>query len=234
MGKKEGLKDRLRREYLKKRKSLSEEEVEDLSKRVRETFLNSFLFKDFSSFMLYYPIKNEVNLLPLLKVLLNSKKRVYMPKVLGDEIFPVRVIREEFVRGRFGIPEAEGELADKGEVELAFVPGIVFDRLGYRIGFGKGFYDRFLKDFKGLKVGVLYPFQLVEKLPCSPWDEPVDLLLLPNKILKGGGRNERGNDNPDGDLGRSCSRWDNLLHFGFKEEGKGRQNFVRGGKEGKG
>jgi len=69
------------------------------------------------------------------------------------------------------------------------VPGVLFDKVGYRIGYGKGYYDRLLTKLGGIKVGVCYQFQVVEELPRDSWDKPVDLVVTEEKIYEGG--NER-------------------------------------------
>jgi 5-formyltetrahydrofolate cyclo-ligase len=86
------------------------------------------------------------------------------------------------VPGRFGIlePPADAELVSPDAIDLILVPGVAFARDGHRLGFGRGFYDRFLaRATHALRVGLAHDFQLVDQLPPRPGDEPVDLVLTP-------------------------------------------------------
>ncbi|WP_156854749.1 5-formyltetrahydrofolate cyclo-ligase [Oceanobacillus sp. AG] len=72
---------------------------------------------------------------------------------------------------------------EKREIDLLIVPGLIFDKRGYRVGFGGGYYDRFLTDFPNRTVSVLYSGQLVEEVPAEPFDIPVDYLVTENGFL---------------------------------------------------
>jgi 5-formyltetrahydrofolate cyclo-ligase len=85
---------------------------------------------------------------------------------------------------KMGIRESAYPLAYEGPYDLILVPGVVFARDGYRIGYGGGYYDYFLvRHPEALKIGVGFPLQLVEKLPHAAYDIPVDGLILGNRQL---------------------------------------------------
>ncbi|MEJ7556308.1 MAG: 5-formyltetrahydrofolate cyclo-ligase, partial [Aquificaceae bacterium] len=89
--------------------------------------------------------------------------------------------------GAFCILEpSKGKEVRPEEVELSLIPGIAFDKAGYRIGYGKGYYDRLFERLGGLKVGVCYEFQVLEEVPRDDWDMPVDLVVTEEKIYQGG------------------------------------------------
>jgi len=81
--------------------------------------------------------------------------------------------------------EPEGEKSSPEKVDIVVVPAVAFDLQGHRLGYGKGYYDRFLKKTKAVKVGVAYDFQIVEKLPAEQHDIPVDLIITPARRKRG-------------------------------------------------
>jgi len=177
----------LRREILERRKNLSEEQIKELSQRVIENLKKLPEFKKAKVVMLYFPVKGEVDLKPLIGELIKSPDKVLvLPKVTADgDMVAVEVKTSEVLReGKFGISEPIGGRIFKPEkVDLVVVPGVAFDRRGYRLGMGKGFYDRFLPRVKGAKVGVAYDFQVVDGLPTEEHDVPLDKIVTPEGVI---------------------------------------------------
>jgi len=177
-------KEQLRKEIKQKREQLSKEEIKELSKKVIEKLKNLKEFQNAKTVMLYLPIKGEVDLTDLFEELLNSGKTLLLPKVLGDNLVAVEVSDKDLIKeGRFKIPEPVGGRIFKPEkVDFVAVPGVAFDKKGCRIGFGKGYYDRFLPRVKGFKAGVAYDFQLFEEIPCEGHDVRLDAIITPTRI----------------------------------------------------
>ncbi|MEO2068531.1 MAG: 5-formyltetrahydrofolate cyclo-ligase [Desulfurobacteriaceae bacterium] len=179
-------KAKLREEIKKKRLFLKEDEVESKSKEIIEK-LKGILPENANSFMFYYPFKKEVNLLPLAEEFLLKGKEVIFPKVINRNIVPIRVFSlEEFEKGFLSIPEPpfNPERILK-EIDVVFVPGIVFDFQCFRIGYGGGFYDRFLANFKvKTKIGICFDFQIVEKIPREHFDVPMDLVVSEKRVVR--------------------------------------------------
>lgn len=128
---------------------------------------------------LYMPIRSEVDLLCVWR---NSDKTFLFPRVEenGLVFYPARDMHD-FHKGRFGIlePEPRG-FVDPESIGLMFVPGIVFDRQGFRIGYGKGFYDRFMTVYPDvITMGVCHDEFLVDRLDVEPWDTSVDSIVTP-------------------------------------------------------
>jgi 5-formyltetrahydrofolate cyclo-ligase len=171
---------------------MGEEEVFLYSERIKGGVKSLPDFKDAKKILFYCPIKNEPDLTSLIWESVSLGKEALLPKVDGDRLRIYKVEHSNQLKpGFFCILEPEdGTQVEPEEVDLALVPGIVFDTKGYRIGFGKGFYDRLLKRVKGVKVGVAYSFQVLEEIPVDSWDEPVDLLITETYILKGGKKYE--------------------------------------------
>ena len=148
-----------------------------------------------ASVMLVYPIKNEPDLLPLVKILDREGISVGFPISVTDPVgLDFRKVRDtaDMVTGTYGIhePSSSAPPLELGASTVCVVPALAFDREGYRLGYGKGFYDRFLADFNGLSVGVTYDRLILDRLPRDKYDVCVDLIvteggvILPNEINK--------------------------------------------------
>lgn len=176
------MKDSLRERIIHIRKHYKNWEKDSLA--VCQKFISLPFSRQLDVFMLYYPHKNEVDTLSVIKHLLDDGKTVLLPKVSHKHILPIKIEDLESVQtGYAGIKEPEGEIFG-GEIDLIVVPAVAFDRKGYRLGYGKGFYDRFLEDRKdSLKVGFAFDFQILDKLPVEPHDVPVDLIITPTQII---------------------------------------------------
>ena len=113
-----------------------------------------------------------------------SLKKLYLPKIrTADDFHAIRVQAPlKLEPGLKGVPEPEkGEEAET--LDLILVPGVVFDPKGQRLGMGKGYYDRFLPRYpQALKIGLAYEEQMVEKLPVSSYDVPVDLVITDQHV----------------------------------------------------
>jgi 5-formyltetrahydrofolate cyclo-ligase len=101
-----------------------------------------------------------------------------------DRLIPVKIQNlTNLKKGYAGIKEPEGKGVPPEKIDIVVVPAVAFYKYGHRLGYGKGFYDRFLKKTKALKVGVAYDFQILEKLPAESHDIPVDLIITPTQII---------------------------------------------------
>ena len=115
----------------------------------------------------------------------NKQKTFYLPRVNGVnlEILPYDQSRLEF--GAFHIEEPTGtDTVDVNNIELIIVPAVAYDRIGNRLGRGKGFYDRLLASTKATKIGVAYEFQLVDEIPAESHDVPMDMIITPLATLR--------------------------------------------------
>ena len=117
---------------------------------------------------------------PALVQPLLPRAHFFLPKVAGTElqVFP---IESQLVSHRYGFlePAGGGTAFDPTSLEAVVVPALAFDRTGHRLGYGKGFYDRFLPRLnpEAIKVGLVASQLIFEQLPIDPWDQPVDLLV---------------------------------------------------------
>ncbi|MBQ3427906.1 MAG: 5-formyltetrahydrofolate cyclo-ligase [Clostridia bacterium] len=129
----------------------------------------------------YMAAFNEPRTGELIERLISYGKRVAVPvtDTVSNTITPVLYTgRQELISGAMGIPEPKSRITvASDEIDAAVIPGIAFDRDGTRIGFGAGYYDRFLEGFKGLKIGLCYDFQVYDRLPRDTHDIPMDVIV---------------------------------------------------------
>lgn len=179
------LKRDIRRRTISMREEMEEEEVVRRSEEIRGKVLEIPEIRNAHVIMLYASKGKEVRTDELISDLLRLGKRVVLPKtnVEGKEIIPIEILdpEKDLVIGNYGIrePRDEAKRVDPEEIEVAVVPGVAFDRNGNRIGRGAGYYDRFLAEIRGRAfiIALAFGFQIVDKIPSSDSDVPVDLIV---------------------------------------------------------
>ena len=170
----------LRAEIREKKRAMTEEEILSRSARLGELFLASDAYKNAKTIYGYLPYNQEVRTIPMLTQAIADGKKVAVPKVIGDTM--VFIYMDDLSRvekGYAGIPEPidNAPVADDKEA-LVLMPGLAFTEKGDRMGYGGGFYDRFLADEPNHPtLALCYAFQMVEKLPTEEYDIPVDTVL---------------------------------------------------------
>lgn len=136
--------------------------------------------------LFYLPIRGEVDLTELFKKH-HQKKTFILPRV-QDHTLDLYIIKklDETEPGSFQISEPKQHLQkiDPSEIDIALIPGVVFSKNGHRIGYGKGHYDRLLKNTNCVKIGIAYDFQLVDNIAGEIHDIPMDLVITEKKIIK--------------------------------------------------
>lgn len=136
---------------------------------------------DATTVMAFSSFGSEVDTGPIIERLERDGRRVALPRVEGRDIVAVSYRSDDRVRPTsFGaIEPAGGEKLAPGEIDVVIVPGLAFDRSGHRVGYGRGFYDRFLDTLRpdALTVGICFSVQLVDEVPHGQGDRPVDLVM---------------------------------------------------------
>lgn len=170
----------LRREIGAKKRAMTREQINAASDRLAEKLYATELYQHAQSIYGYLSYNQEVRTEPILRRALADGKRVAVPKVFGDEMKFLRLDDLDLVApGYFDIPEpiADGPEADD-EMALILMPGLAFDPQGHRLGYGGGFYDRYLAAHHDHKlVALCYGFQMFEHLETEAHDIPVDLVI---------------------------------------------------------
>ena len=173
-------KQEIRKEMAGMRRQVSAENRALWSAAVQEQIEKEECFLQADTVLAYYPMPDELDLRNLLIKWLGMK-RLVLPIVVGDDIRLKVYEGEERMRpGRFGIlePDTEEWFEDWQSIDCILVPGVAFTPDGARMGRGKGYYDRFLPQVpKASKIGVCYPFQLVDEVPVNADDRFMDKVI---------------------------------------------------------
>lgn len=179
------LKKSIRKSILEKRKSVN---IAQESYKIYQNFIKSSYYEKANSIMSYMNINTEVETGSINKEILDDDKTLLLPVLIKNEIKASKFTFEDnFKVGEFNIPEPSPfREYDKQWVETLLVPGVAFSpKTGHRLGYGRGFFDRFLKDFKGgKKVGLCFEVQLVDDLPYEPQDITMDVLITEKRIIE--------------------------------------------------
>ena len=173
-------KQELRRAIRERKRAMTEEEIEERSNALAEKFYNSPAYQAASTIYGYLPYNQEVRTVPMLQRALDEGKRVAVPKVYGEEMrFIYLEDLTQVSKGYAGIPEpiADAPVAEDQRA-LVLMPGLAFDPQGHRIGYGGGFYDRFLaQEPHHPTLALCYEFQMQAHLDTEEFDIPVDTVL---------------------------------------------------------
>lgn len=174
----------MRELLVQKRRLLTEEQIQDDSARIIEQLEQLPCFQQAQTVLLYYPIRNEVSLLPLFKKYKN-KKVLLLPVTHRKYIDACPYLGNALMkRGKFNIPEPQTEPYKK-PIDLILVPGVAFDREGNRLGRGGGYYDKFLRSqHHAVTIGVGYDFQIVDEVPIERNDIRVKYIITPTQTIE--------------------------------------------------
>lgn len=170
----------LRKAVRQRRQAMTPEEIRQKSDRLCSRVLQTEAYRSCKTLYGYLPFHQEVDLLPLLRKALADGKQVALPKCFGKEMHYILVSDLSQVRpSAFGAPEPVDDVpVARDESALVIVPGLVFDRQGYRIGYGGGYYDRFLaRESHHPTIALCYDFQLCDKLEPESHDIPVQMVF---------------------------------------------------------
>ena len=177
---------RLKRKELRRKRELIQNR-EQLSSLIADTFLSTDLYKNARVLLLYFSVGSEVSTHKIFSKALVDSKRVAFPVCLDEdgvmEFYYVNDITD-LEEGMYGIRAPKGgcEKFDDCKNSVCIVPGIAFDKKGYRLGYGKGYYDRFLEHFDGISVGLCFNEMLEEDLPADSFDKRADYIITDKQI----------------------------------------------------
>ncbi len=169
-------KKQIRIRQKQERESLTCKQAQKLSEEICQKISRQTIFLQAETLCFYYPLGKEVNLLPLAQKALDAGKKAAFPRVEGKnmEFYEIASL-EDFQEGSFHVMEPVGGKLLAGQNALVFVPGLGFDAKGNRIGYGGGYYDRYLaRHPQYMKIGTAYAIQLVKELETEVHDISMD------------------------------------------------------------
>lgn len=186
----ERTKSQLRTLLRRQRQELPADRIAADSARVRALLLSDDAIRTARSVLLYLPTQGEIDTWPLLDHYWNIGSEVLLPRCRDNEpghmdMYAV-INREQLAPGSFGLIEpvpGMARLVPRPCPDVVCVPALGFDRQGYRIGFGGGYYDRFLPGINAQLVGLAHDFQILDRIPADPWDTPVHRIVTPSTVF---------------------------------------------------
>lgn len=176
-------KNEIRSDYLSKRKQIRHRDKNNWDLSIFNQLINLNIYSNAKTIHLYVSNSeiNEVDTIQIIHHSLLNGKKVVVPRVVNDSLLEHLEIKttRNLKKNRWGILEPEnGEEVDIDDFNVIIVPMVAGDKQRNRIGYGKGFYDRFLVKSSAFKIGLLYDLQIhTEELPVETFDIPLDLLL---------------------------------------------------------
>ncbi|MDI6824751.1 MAG: 5-formyltetrahydrofolate cyclo-ligase [Bacillota bacterium] len=198
----------LRRQVLEQRLALPAHRVAELSERVRAHLLSHPAWQACRAVLAYASFRQEVDTFPVLAAALTQGKELILPRVDRRrkrlDLLRVSDPGADLRSGYQGILEpdpARCPPVDAARIDLVLVPGVVFDRRGFRLGYGGGYYDRLLASLPGaVRVGLAFSLQVVDEIPALAHDLPVDILVTEEGALqfRAAGTGLRGDDADSG------------------------------------
>ncbi len=180
-------KQELRNEILKIRKTISFEGNSESGHKICDRLISEFELENYDTFLLFYPLPGEISLLPLVNQLISIGKKVAFPKVNGDHIdfYIISDLDNDFQEGVFHVMEPITNERVSFQNALCLVPGLVFDTKFSRLGYGKGYYDRFLSSNPSVTaVGICANRFFRPEIPSADHDHKMDYICTETTIYK--------------------------------------------------
>lgn len=171
----------IREKYLAVRDEIPQEQKDAFNTKIFNKLISSITYRHSTDVLLYASTKGEVDTWQIFEAALKDGKRVAFPCCNPDNTMTFRYVtdRAALSERTFGIlePDPSCEVCTPANFSLLIVPGLVFDKKGYRIGYGKGFYDRYLSGFDGVSIGLCYSRMLLPEVPRGRFDRHVDVII---------------------------------------------------------
>ena len=181
----------IRNKIKEKRSKVTLSQIEKWSKSVLKNLLTLDFIKNKTNFFIYNSIKNEVDTAYIIDYLKHNNKVISYPLTIGDNMIAVIPTDNEWVLGDFNV-KIPKTYKETNKIDVAIIPLLACDKNLNRIGYGKGYYDKFLSKNDCLKVGICYYFQVIKNITPNAYDVPLDYIVTPTKII---------------------TKWKNLLRF---------------------
>ena len=176
-------KKELRQFIRNEKRQYSSSQLEELSRSVLSRINGNEHLQRAETILMYYSLPDEVNTHVYIDQLLEQGKKILLPEVIDGENMVIREYtgKHDLKEGAFHIMEPIGSLFPEEryqEIDLAIIPGMAFDAKRNRLGRGKGYYDRFLQKIPQVyKIGICFPFQLVDEIPTEETDIKMDAIM---------------------------------------------------------
>ena len=170
-----------------RRDSLSESNRAEASRLIRSRLLELPIIQAAQSVFIFISYSTEVDTHPVIETLLEAGRRVAVPKIVDKTTMlsvPIQGM-DGLKPDRMGILTPTSDEHDRGPFDVAITPGVAFTEAGDRLGYGRGYYDRwFASHDVATKVAVAFEEQIVETLPTDEYDRPVDIIVTERRLIR--------------------------------------------------
>ena len=178
-------KESLRSRLLETRDNTSHDLLKIASGNIQKKLKKIYAFKDAQKIGAYYPIGSEIFTQDIIQELLSEDKEVFLPKVIGDHMeFRKITSFSSLERGSFDIMEPKEDCPTDNNLDVILVPTVGISPVGVRLGYGHGFYDKFLAEHKTATISLTLEKQIVKNIPKSEHDVIIDWIVTEDRILK--------------------------------------------------
>ena len=182
----------IRKFILEKREQVPANIRNQWDESIFNLLINSEVYKNATVIFIFVSYNSEVNTHKIIEHALKNSKTIYVPKITSKgqlmEVFEIKSLKDLKI-GYFGIlePQETCPIGDQNKIDLILMPGVAFDRQGGRVGYGKGFYDKFLDkmDKKVDKIALAYDFQILDSVPIDEFDVKINGFITNNGITYG-------------------------------------------------
>ena len=183
-------KELLRLSQITESKGLSDTKKLQQSREIVQKIRHHPCWNESQSLLGFMPMRDEPDIFPLLQDIVERGKNLYLPQYQSESktYSPVliRDLKYDLIPGKFGIlePNPRCSIVNTSHMDLTFIPGLAFDSRGWRLGRGKGFYDRLLAKLDGVRFGVAFNHQWLESVPHETLDQKMDWIITPSIVAK--------------------------------------------------
>lgn len=177
-------KSSIRKKIISERDKIDIKEKRYKDNKIKEKLMETKYYKECEKIFIYIGFGSEINTYEYIQDFFKDNKRIFVPRTnIKNKTMEAVEINDlnNLEKNKYGIlePSLDKEQIDKNEIELIILPGVAFDKVGGRIGYGGGYYDKFLKNVssKAIKVALAYDLQVLDKIPMEEHDIKYDYLI---------------------------------------------------------
>ena len=178
-------KARLRKQLLDARDGLSLEFMKITSKEIQENLREIDLYRNAKTIGAYYSIGSEVRTQDILQEILNAGKELALPKVVKDDLVFKKISNfSELEPGNFSVMEPKDKCEVVKNLDVILVPAIALSKDGFRLGYGFGYYDKYLHGKKSTAIALSYAKQVIRSFPVDDHDVKMNFIVTEDKVLR--------------------------------------------------
>ena len=178
-------KSALRKHLLERRDATSSELRDIVSEKIHENLKKISSYTNSQNIACYFPIGSEIDTHNIMLGVLEQDKKMLLPKITENNMeFYIVPDLEKLEKGRFDIMEPKDSCKKAGNIDCILIPTIGISKSGDRLGYGRGYYDKFLSSTNAVKISLTYSKQIVKSIPNESHDIKIDLIITEDEIIK--------------------------------------------------